>query len=65
MNNQIDYLKREVSILVNLYNTGKYNDVVQKGMILIKKFPDQEIFINATALSLSSLNRNEENSKGT
>ena len=60
MNNQIDYLKREVSILVNLYNTGKYDDVVQKGMVLIKKFPDQEIFFNATALSLSSLNKNEE-----
>ena len=60
MNNQIDYLKREVSILINLYNTGKYDDVVQKGMVLIKKFPDQEIFINATALSLSSLNKNEE-----
>ena len=60
MNDQIDYLKREVSILINLYNTGKYDDVVQKGMVLIKKFPDQEIFINATALSLSSLNKNEE-----
>ena len=60
MNNQLDYLKREVSILINLYNTGKYDDVVQKGRILIKKFPDQEIFINATALSLSSLNKNEE-----
>ena len=60
MNNQIDYLKKQVSILVNLYNTGKYDDVVQKGMVLIKKFPDQEIFINATALSLSSLNKNEE-----
>ena len=60
MNNQIDYLKREVSILINLYNTGKYDDVVQKGMVLIKRFPDQEIFINATALSLSSLNKNEE-----
>lgn len=60
MNDQIDYLKREVSILINLYNTGKYDDVVQKGMVLIKRFPDQEIFINATALSLSSLNKNEE-----
>ena len=38
MNDQIDYLKKEVSILVNLYNTGKYDDVVQKGMVLIKKF---------------------------
>ncbi len=60
MKDQIEYLKKQVSILVNLYNTGRHEEVVQKGKVLIKKFPDQEIFINATALALSSLNKNDD-----
>ena len=35
--------ENKVSILINLYNTGKYDDVVQKGKVLIKKFPDLKI----------------------
>ena len=54
------YLENQASILVNLYNSKRFNEAVQKGKILIKKFPNQLIFYNATALSLSSLGENDE-----
>ena len=54
------YLENQASILVNLYNSKKFNEAVQKGKILIKKFPNQLMFYNATALSLSSLGENDE-----
>ncbi len=54
------YLENQASILVNLYNSKKFDEAVQKGKILIKKFPNQLMFYNATALSLSSLGENDE-----
>ena len=54
------YLENQASILVNLYNSKKFNEAVQKGKILIKKFPNELMFYNATALSLSSLGENDE-----
>ena len=54
------YLENQASILVNLYNSKKFNEAVQKGKKLIKKFPNQLMFYNATALSLSSLGDNDE-----
>ena len=56
----IDYLKKNVSIIINLYNAKKFKEVIIKGKILIKKFPNQIIFFNATALSLAALGKNEE-----
>jgi tetratricopeptide (TPR) repeat protein len=57
-NNQ--YLQKQLVILINLYNLKRYSDVVQKGKILIKKFPNQIIFYNATSLSLSALGQNDD-----
>ena len=54
------YLEKQASILVNLYNSKKFDEAVQKGKILIKKFPNQLMFYNATALSLSSIGENQE-----
>ena len=54
------YLENQASILINLYNSKKFDEAVQKGKILIKKFPNQLIFYNATALSLSSLGKSQE-----
>ena len=58
--NNLDYLKNQVTILLNLYNAKRHNDVVQKGKLLIKKFPNQIIFYNATSLSLSALDNHKE-----
>jgi len=58
--NEIQFLKKQLEILLNNYNTKNYNLVISKGKPLIKKFPEQAIFANIVALSLSNLNRNEE-----
>ena len=56
----IDLIKKQAEIIVNLYNTNKFAEVIHKGKILIKKFPDQVIFYNATSLSLSALGKDDE-----
>lgn len=53
-------LETQVSILINLYNSKRFKETVQKGKVLIKKYPNQPIFYNATALALSSLGNAEE-----
>jgi len=54
------YLENQASILINHYNSKRFAEVIQKGKVLIKKFPNQLIFYNATALSLSALGKNYE-----
>ena len=54
------YLENQAAMLINSFNTKRFSEVVQKGKVLIKKFPNQLIFYNATALSLSSLGKNYE-----
>jgi tetratricopeptide (TPR) repeat protein len=56
----IEYLQKQATILTNLYNAKKFSEAIQKGKVLIKKFPDQILFYNATALSLSSEGLGEE-----
>jgi tetratricopeptide (TPR) repeat protein len=54
------YLKKQVSIIINLYNSKRYGELIKKGMVLIKKFPNQIIFYNATALSFAALGKNKD-----
>ena len=54
------YLETQASVLINLYTAKKFDEAVLKGKVLIKKFPDQIIFYNATSLSLSALGKNLE-----
>ena len=56
----LEKLKEQTSILINLYNLKRFDDVIQKGKVLLKKYPDQIIFYNAISLSLSSIDQNEE-----
>jgi hypothetical protein len=41
----IEPLKKQTEIIVNLYNTQRYEEVINKTQILIKKYPEQIIFI--------------------
>ena len=50
----LEDLKKQTSILINLYNSKRFEDVIQKGKVLLKKYPDQIILYNAISLSLSS-----------
>jgi hypothetical protein len=60
MINEIDFLKKQVLILINLYNSKNFENVILKGKPLIKKFPDQIIFYNAVSLSLSAIGKHDE-----
>ena len=57
---QINYLKKQVAIIINLYNTNKYEEVIAKSNFLIKKYPNQILFYNAAALSLAAIGKNED-----
>ena len=57
---QINYLKKQVAIIINLYNTNKYEEVIAKSNFLIKKYPNQVLFYNAAALSLAAIGKNED-----
>ena len=54
------YLNQQLGVLINLYNSKKYIDAIQKGRSLIKQFPNQIIFYNATALSFAAINKHAE-----
>lgn len=57
---QINYLKKQAAIIINLYNTNKYEEVIAKSNFLIKKYPNQVLFYNAAALSLAAIGKNED-----
>ena len=58
--NSIDYLTKEASIIVNLYNSKNFSEAIRKSKIVIKKHPDEILFYNILSLSLSAKNENTE-----
>ena len=58
--NSIDYLTKEASIIVNLYNSKNFSEAIRKSKIVIKKHPDEILFYNILSLSLSAQNKNTE-----
>tara|TARA_B110001450_G_scaffold208226_1_gene198863 strand:- start:921 stop:2426 length:1506 start_codon:yes stop_codon:yes gene_type:complete len=48
-------LKKEASKLVNLINSKRFEEAINKGIILNKKFPDQPFFYNALSLSYNEI----------
>jgi len=56
----IEYLKKQISIMLNLFNGKHYSDLIYKGNLLIKKFPDQPILYNLTSLAYSALGKTIE-----
>ena len=56
----IDYLKQKATILINLYNVKKYEELIDKGIPLIKKYPDQVVFYNAVSLAYNQLKKFDE-----
>ena len=59
----IEYLKKQVSIIVNLHNSKKYDEVIRKAKVLVKKYSNQIIFYNILSLALSAKNKNDESIK--
>ena len=55
----IEYLKNQLSIMLNLFKTKRFDELIEKGTLLIKKFPEQTIFYNITSLAYNAINRRE------
>jgi len=57
---KIEYLKKQVSILVNLFETKKFVELIGKGTVLIKKYPKQTIFYNITSLAYNAIDKRSD-----
>ena len=56
----IEYLKKQIAIMLNLFNGKHYEDLIYKGNLLIKKFPDQVILYNLTSLAYNAFGKASE-----
>ena len=59
----IEYLKKQISVTINLFNAKRFDELILKGRTLIKKFPNQPIFYNITALAYNAIGKSEEAKK--
>ena len=58
--NQSDFKKKEIEKIINLINVKKYEEVITKARILVKKFPHEYIFYNALGMALMNINKYDE-----
>ena len=58
--NQYDFKKKEIEKIINLINVKKYEEVITKARILVKKFPHEYIFYNALGMALMNMNKYDE-----
>ena len=58
--NQIEIKKKELEKILNLINVKKYEEVISKAKVLIKKFPHEYVFYNALGMSLMNVARYDE-----
>ena len=61
--NQTENKKKELEKIINLLNVKKYDAVVSKAKILVKKFPNDYIFYNALGMALMNLGQFDESLK--
>lgn len=58
--NNYNYLQKQASIILNLFNSKNYDEAITRCKTLIKKYPEQVMFYNVAALSYASLKNNLE-----
>ena len=63
MNNQNLYFKNEVKKIMNYFNIGKYDVVIKKSKILLKKNPEQLSLYNVIGISLQQQKKYKEAEK--
>jgi len=56
----INYLKKQLSIMLNLFETKRFDELINKGEVLIKKFPEQAILYNLTSLAYAATGKSTE-----
>jgi tetratricopeptide (TPR) repeat protein len=50
----IEYLKKQLSIMLNLFQGKHFDKLIDKGNLLIKKFPEHAILYNLTSLAYNA-----------
>ena len=53
----ISHLKSQATIMINLFKAKRFEDLIGKGRVLIKKFPNQIIFYNITSLAYDAIGK--------
>ncbi len=61
--NNIEYLNNQVGIMVNLFKSKRFKTLIDKGLTLIKKFPEEAIFYNITSLAYNAIGEGDEAKK--
>ena len=59
----IEYLKKQISIMINLFNAKKFDQIINKGAVLLKKYPEHAILYNITALAYNAVGKAAEAKK--
>ena len=59
----LNYLEKEASKIINLYQTKNFGKVIEKCKIFTKKFPEHVVFFNAMALSYHAISKTEDGLK--
>ena len=57
---QEEKLKADIQVIINYFNVGSYDDVINKSIPLIKKYPETYILKNLLALAYNAQNKYEE-----
>ena len=60
MNDLNLFFKKEIKKIMNYFNAGKYDVVITKSKILLKKNPEFMVLYNIIGISLQKINRYEE-----
>ena len=57
MMENIEFLKKQISIMMNLFNARKFDQIIDKGTVLLKKYPEHAILYNITALAYNAVGK--------
>tara|TARA_B100001059_G_scaffold235792_1_gene282832 strand:+ start:1516 stop:3063 length:1548 start_codon:yes stop_codon:yes gene_type:complete len=58
-----EYLKNQISIMINLFKAKRFDTLIDKGLTLLNKFPEQPILYNIISLAYNALEKGEESKK--
>ena len=59
----IENLNDQISILINLFKAKRFETLIDKALVLIKKFPQEAILYNITSLAYNAVDKSQEAKK--
>ena len=60
---KVEFLKKQISMMMNLFNARKFDQIINKGTVLLKKYPEHAILYNITALAYNAVGKAAEAKK--